>query len=77
MCCIEPSNLSDELGSLKIGSDSIAWYKRELDKYSEITRELYKTERKVDSSGKEPDKAADQQTDERFLGEFANAFLLK
>ena len=77
MCCLEPSNLSEELGSLKIGADSIAWYKREIDKYKEIAQELSKGERKAGSPGKEADKSGDQQKDERFLGEFASAFLLK
>jgi len=77
MCCIEPSNLSEELSSLKIGADSIAWYKREIDKYSEIAKGLDKAERKPDSPGKQPDKGDDQQKDEKFLGEFASAFLLK
>ncbi|KPK20577.1 MAG: histidine kinase [Betaproteobacteria bacterium SG8_41] len=77
MCCLVPSNLSEELRSLKIGADSIAWYRREIDKYGEIARELYKAERQVDSSGRQPDKAGDQQQEERFLGEFATAFLLK
>ena len=77
MCCIEPSNLSAELGSLKIGADSIAWYKREIDKYSEIAKGLYRAERKVASSGKEAEKEGEQQQDDKFLGEFANAFLLK
>ena len=77
MCCIEPSNLSAELGSLKIGADSIAWYKKEIDKYSEIAKGLYRAERKVASSGKEAEKEGEQQQDDKFLGEFANAFLLK
>ena len=77
MCCIEPSNLSAELGSLKIGADSIAWYKKEIDKYSEIAKGLYRAERKVASSGKDAEKEGEQQQDDKFLGEFANAFLLK
>ena len=70
MCCLEPSNLSEELRSLKIGVDSINWYAKEIDKYSEIVKG-------IESSAKGNDKAEKQQTGEKFLGEFANAFLLK
>jgi CheY-like chemotaxis protein len=77
MCCIEPSNLSEELQSLKIGADSISWYGKEIDKYGEIVRGIEKDGRGVETSGKGADKGGKQQTDERFLGEFANAFLLK
>ena len=38
MCCIDPSNLAEELHSLKIGSDTINWYREEIDKYAEIAK---------------------------------------
>ncbi len=62
MCCIEPSNLSEELRSLKIGADSINWYKGEITKYTEM--------RKAGEAG-------GAQADEKFLEEFAKAFLAK
>jgi len=42
MCCIEPSNLSDELHSLKIGDGAISWYKEEIEKYNEIVTRIQK-----------------------------------
>jgi len=77
MCCIEPSNLSEELHFLKIGTDSISWYRKEIDKYSEIVKRIEMESRGIESSGKSNDKTEKQQTGEKFLGEFANAFLLK
>ncbi len=77
MCCIEPSNLSEELRSLKIGVDSINWYRKEIDKYIEIAKGMEKEGRRIELSGQGGDKTEKQQTDEKFLGEFANAFLLK
>jgi CheY-like chemotaxis protein len=69
MCCIEPSNLSEELRSLKIGVDSLNWYKEEIDKYSAIVKGVEK-----ESVGKGTDQAAKQKTDEKFVDEFAKAF---
>jgi CheY-like chemotaxis protein len=77
MCCIEPSNLAEELHSLKIGADSISWYRKEIDKYGEIVRGMEKEGRGIQSSGQGSDQTEKQQPDEKFLAEFANAFLLK
>ena len=77
MCCLEPSNLAEELQSLKIGADTIAWYRKEIDKYGEIVSAGEKDSRGIESSGKGSDTAGKQQTDKKFLGEFASAFLLK
>jgi CheY-like chemotaxis protein len=75
MCCIEPSNLSEELHSLKIGADSINWYKGEIDRYTEIVKGV-ETERlqiKSSSNGS----AEKQRADENFLERFAKTFLIK
>jgi len=77
MCCIEPSNLPEELRSLKIGIDSINWYREEIDKYTEIARTIEKEGPQTGSSGKGSDRAGQQKTDERFLEKFAKTFLLK
>ena len=77
MCCIEPSNLPEELHSLKIGVDSINWYRNEIDKYKEIVKGVEKERLQIESSSKGNDKAAKQETDEKLLTEFAKTFLLK
>jgi CheY-like chemotaxis protein len=38
MCCIDPSNLAEELQYLKIGADSVNWYKDEINRYSDIVK---------------------------------------
>jgi CheY-like chemotaxis protein len=77
MCCIEPSNLAEELHSLKIGVDSINWYKEEVDKYTEIVRAAEKRRPHIESSGKSDEKAGKQDMDETMLEDFAKAFLLR
>jgi CheY-like chemotaxis protein len=74
MCCIEPSALADELRTLKIGVDSMNWYKEEIDRYSEIVKGLEKERLQTEASSK-GEKSAKQKTDERFLEEFGNTFL--
>ena len=75
MCCIDPSNLAEELRSLKIGADTISWYREEIDKYTEIAKGIDQEGARAASAGKGGDKAAEQKADERFVEAFANAFL--
>ena len=77
MCCIDPSNLSGELPSLKIGVDSVNWYREEINKYNQIVNQFEKERLAIGSSTKGNDKAGKQVTDERFLEEFAKTFLLR
>lgn len=72
MCCIDPSNLPEELRSLKIGVDSVNWYRAEIDRYSEIVRGLEHEQGRVDSPARKDMKPG---TDERLLEKFAQAFL--
>lgn len=75
MCCIEPTNLADELQSLKIGADTINWYREEIDRYVEIARGIDQDGAQAASTGKGTDKAAAQKADERLVEAFANTFL--
>lgn len=75
MCCVEPSNLSEELQSLKIGADSINWYKKEIDRYSEIAGGVEAPG--TQASVKGDDRAGKQQAEEEFLNQFATTFLVK
>lgn len=75
MCCIDPSNLSEELPDLKIGVDTINWYREEIDRYNEIVKGIEKESLQIEPSSKGSDKAAKQKSDERFLEQFAKIFL--
>lgn len=75
MCCIDPSNLPEELHSLKIGVDSINWYKGEIDKYNEIVKGVERERLQITSSSKGNDRAEKEKTDEKLLEKFAETFL--
>jgi CheY-like chemotaxis protein len=77
MCCIEPSNLSEELHSMKIGADSINWYKGEIDRYAELVKGVEKERQQIESSSGGGDMAAKQRIDEKLMDEFAKTFLTK
>ena len=76
MCCIEPSNLAEELTALKIGVDSINWYKEEINKYSEIVKAAEKRRPQSQPSAQGNDQAVKQDLDAMDVEEFAKAFLL-
>ena len=76
MCCIEPTNLPEELRSLKIGVDSINWYKDEINKYADIVKGAEKRGAQIAPPAK-GEKSEKQGEDRVFLEEFAQAFLRK
>ncbi len=75
MCCIEPSNLPEELRSLKIGVDSINWYREEIEKYSELVRRVEKEGAQTGSSGKGDAGTGTARTGDLLVEEFARTFL--
>jgi len=77
MCCIEPSNLSEELHSLKIGVDSINWYKAQIEKYNQIVKEVETERTQADPSSKGNDQLDMKKADEKLLKEFIKTFLQK
>jgi CheY-like chemotaxis protein len=40
MCSIEPTNLNEDLQSLKIGSDTVSWYQKEIDRFHELAKQI-------------------------------------
>lgn len=77
MCCIDPSNLTEDLRSLKIGADTINWYGEEIDRYTEMVRGAEKTGMQVASPRKADGQAEKRNVDEVIFEDFAKAFLLR
>lgn len=75
MCCIEPSNLAEELRSLKIGAESISWYREEIDKYSDLVNESERGDKNTRLSESSNDKTQQQKEDEKFVEAFAKTFV--
>ena len=67
MCCLEPTNLSTELQSLKIGADTILWYQKEIDKYTKMTDKI--------AVVKENGEVENGEFDEKTWKEFSDSFL--
>lgn len=59
MCSIEPTNLNEDLQSLKIGSDTVSWYQKEIDKYHEMVKRISreKQEAKPETEGNGDERA--------------------
>jgi len=75
MCCIEPSNLAQELHSLKIGVDTINWYREEIEKYTAIAEGMKKGGLPIEPSSTGDDKAGRHKAEGEFLASFAKTFL--
>lgn len=70
ICGIEPSDISQELQTLKIGAASIDWYQSEVDRYNETLKKFVEknTDANTDFELKESDKS-------EILFEFSKTFL--
>jgi CheY-like chemotaxis protein len=55
MCCIEPTNLSEDLRSLRIGADAMSWYEGELRQFREIAHEIEEHRGKAGDRAEESD----------------------
>ncbi len=75
MCCIDPSNLADELHALKIGAESVHWYREEIDRYGQLLQGVAGERSPSEAPAKS--KAEQHYADEKLLQEFARTFLLK
>ena len=61
MCRIEPTNLNEDLHKLKIGSDTVSWYQKEIDRFHEIAKQI--------NSEKEESKEPTEETEADKLNE--------
>ncbi len=74
MCCIEPSNLSEELHSLKIGQGTVKWYKEEIDKFDKIIKKIETGAQQADTTEEGKKILSEDQKDEEILKEFSKSF---
>lgn len=74
MCCIEPSNLSEELQSLKIGQGTVKWYREEIEKFDKIIKEIETGAQQDDSTEEGKKILSEDQKDEEILKEFSKSF---
>ena len=74
MVCLEPSNLSDELHSLKIGEGTIKWYQQEIDKYDKIISEVVNEKLQTESVSISNDETGKDYKDEKIWEEFSKSF---
>lgn len=59
VCKVEPSNLPNDLHALIIGADSVTWYQKEIEKYSENLNQLKGSIRENESVEEEKQRTED------------------
>ena len=76
VCRIEPTKLADDLREMKVGEDAVAWYRGEVDRYTEmkekIARERGDEEADADAGGDAASDVRDQATWLAFSQTFVN-----
>ena len=71
VCNVEPTDLKEDIQSLKIGADAVSWYHEEIDRYVELLKS------DMEKKGEEGDRAHAESghTDETAWGTLSRAFL--
>ena len=64
MCSIEPTNLNEDLHTLKIGSDTLSWYQKEIDRFHETIKEISLKKEQTTVSKENADIRSEQLNDE-------------
>jgi glycine cleavage system H lipoate-binding protein len=76
ICRIEPTKLADDLKDMKVGEDAVAWYREEVDRYTEmkekIAREKGDAEAEPDAGKDAANDVQDQATWAAFSQTFVN-----
>lgn len=73
VCALEPANLSGELPGLKVGSDAVAWYQEELNRFSKLAGHLDDSKPAVGETGHEPPGSRTDSAE--LLAEFTKPYL--
>ncbi|MCI0495103.1 response regulator [candidate division KSB1 bacterium] len=75
LCCIEPTNLNEDLQTLKIGSDTVAWYQKEIDKYYEAVKKINRDKQESGTETERSDEAKARQLNQEIWSAFSTSFL--
>ncbi|HEX9970778.1 MAG TPA: response regulator [bacterium] len=75
MCCIEPTNLNEDLQTLRIGSDTVSCYQKEIDKYHEIVKKINRDKQESGTETESSDEAKAKQLNQEIWSAFSNSFL--
>jgi CheY-like chemotaxis protein/glycine cleavage system H lipoate-binding protein len=75
MCSIDPTNLNEDLQKLKIGSDAVSWYQKEIDRFHEIVKEsnAEKEKTKATADGKGEPEA--EKSNKKIWEAYSKSFL--
>ena len=75
VCCIEPSNLAQDLHALKIGVEAIAWYRHEINRFRVLENEVSRQGKRVSGSDETNGSVTTEQMGPKFWNAFSRSFL--
>ncbi len=60
LCRIEPTKLADDLKEMKVGEDAVSWYRKEIERYTEMKKKIAQEKGETEA---EPDAGEDAASD--------------
>lgn len=75
ICQFDPHNLSEELQTFRLGSESVSWYKQEIDKFHETVTRIHKEENHTNKNNGDPIPEHLDNLDDKVWEEFSKSFI--
>jgi hypothetical protein len=75
ICRIEPTKLAEDLKELKVGEDAVSWYRKEVDRYTEMKEKLAREKGDAEAEPDAGEDAANDVQDQATWAAFSQTFI--
>ncbi len=75
ICSIEPTNLAEELQSLKIGVEAVSWYRKEVDRFCDLEKQTLQQTETAGTPEPLAENVGEGQVSGKLLDAFSKSFL--
>jgi glycine cleavage system H protein len=75
LCRIEPTKLADDLKEMKVGEDAVSWYRKEIERYTEMKKKIAQEEGETEAEPDAGEDAASDVQDQATWAAFSQTFI--
>jgi CheY-like chemotaxis protein len=75
LCRIEPTKLADDLKEMKVGEDAVSWYRKEIERYTEMKRKIAQEKEEAEAEPDAGEDAASDVQDQATWAAFSQTFI--
>jgi CheY-like chemotaxis protein len=75
LCRIEPTKLADDLKEMKVGEDAVSWYRKEIERYTEMKKKIAREKGEAETEPDAGENAASDVQDQATWVAFSQTFI--